>query len=284
VKPITDIKEIQHIALKILEYVDHIANENNIKCYLGGGTLLGAIRHKGFIPWDDDIDISLLRDDYEKLLFLLRNDRHPYYKLLSKDDGQPGMFNAQVVDTRTINVGSNLIQADDIGVALDIFVIDGVPNNKYLAKLHIAYMVFLRSVLASSGDKNQSFQPSVNWKKSILKFPVWMVVRVITCFTSRQNFVTMIANHLHKVAQKFKISNSKNIACVTGSYNFREIVPKDVYLKYIKVPFENLQCWAPAGYDIYLHNLYGNYMQLPPREKQVPQHKGKLYWKDINSK
>ena len=257
-RQIKDIKEIQKIEIEILEYLNNLSNENSLKCYLCGGTLLGAVRHKGFIPWDDDIDVFFFREEYIKILDLIRKDKHPYYKLLSKDDGQPGMFNAQLIDTRTVVKGSNLIQEKELGIALDIFVIDGLPNNKYSAMLHAAFIIFLRVVLASCGDDKNSFQPSLYWKKNIFKFPMWMVLRGIFSFVNKLKFMKNLSDLLHKRAERYKIENSTQIACVMGGYNFREFMPKSVFEKSVLLDFENLKCWAPSGYDVYLHNLYGD--------------------------
>ena len=130
-RDITELEELHQIETDILTAIDEICRKENIRYYLAGGTLLGAVRHKGFIPWDDDIDIAMPRDDYERFLKVMRKGAHPYYKILALEykEDYPYTF-AKVVDTRTRlqeEIGKDL---PEMGVFIDIFPLDGMGDDR----------------------------------------------------------------------------------------------------------------------------------------------------------
>lgn len=120
-------EEMRKLQLKMLEAVIDVCKSNNITYYLGGGTMLGAARHKGFIPWDDDIDINFLRPDYDKLIGIFKKEN---YKLISIFDITGEFMWYQIVDTRTSIVGDD----KKYGVYMDLFPIDAWPNKLILHK------------------------------------------------------------------------------------------------------------------------------------------------------
>ena len=125
------LKEMQEVQIKILEYIDNICKKNNIEYFLIGGTLIGAVRHHNFIPWDDDIDIALTRENYEKLLIILKKEKHDRYELFDHSVNSSYFYPfAKVVDKRTELIENKFKEIDNYGVYVDIFAINGVPNDK----------------------------------------------------------------------------------------------------------------------------------------------------------
>ena len=135
------IKEIQSLELDIIRAFDCFAKEQHLRWYLAGGTLIGAVRHQGFIPWDDDIDIMMPREDYEKMLKTFRHER---YRLSEcrKSSGAAIPF-AQIYDSQTF-LKWKKVKDPDLGVFIDIFPIDGYPENEFAAKIHTRHLWLLR--------------------------------------------------------------------------------------------------------------------------------------------
>lgn len=124
------IDDIREIELQILNYIDEVCKDNKLRYYLLGGTLLGAIRHGGFIPWDDDIDIIMPRNDYDTLLSIINETNNKYKVLAYKYKKEYYYPFAKIVDSSTMVVESNTIATNNMGVWVDIFPIDNLPNDK----------------------------------------------------------------------------------------------------------------------------------------------------------
>lgn len=135
------LKQLQKLSLNILIDIDNICKKNNIKYFLIGGSLIGAIRHKGFIPWDDDIDIAMLRKDYNKFkkIMLSRHKSIPYYLHILCDEIGNYPFNyLKIKDNRTKIIEKELEHLNlDLGVNIDVFPLDGSPNNYFIRKIHL---------------------------------------------------------------------------------------------------------------------------------------------------
>ena len=272
--------EMKKIQLDILVDIANFCDNNGINYYLSGGTLLGAIRHKGFIPWDDDIDIMMPRNDYKKFVHTYVNKK---YKVDSIEiDKKCSNRYARVNNINTVLVGSWKEEKEE-HVFVDIFPIDGMPDNKFTQKfiffrqsilinIHLATM--LRYTVSNRyNDRNAGF---LNWKKYIRT-----LIKFIMVFTVGKTSSKFWAKIINNCAQKYKFEESNYVAClVSGQNGSKELVHRKTYDNKIKVEFEGKEFWAPIGYDNYLSNLYGDYMKIPPKEKQVSHHDFTAYWKD----
>lgn len=265
------LKEIQNIELELLVKFDSICKENNLRYSLGGGTLLGAIRHKGFIPWDDDVDVMLPRPDYEKFVSICMK-RETGFNLITYEtvNGYNGLF-AKIFDPETIIKDDFMEMTFETGVNIDIFPIDGLGENE-----SEALKIFKKTAW------NRGMLVAVLWKKffrskthSILVEPIRFTMFILSRFANPKK----ILKKVDEENLKHPFEGSKYAGCVCGSYREKEIMPTDTFEKYIEVDFEGEKLRAIANYDAYLTKHYGDYMQLPPADKQQTHHTYKAYRK-----
>lgn len=267
---ITNIKEVQSLALQILCYVDRVCRENNIKYALAGGTLLGAVRHKGFIPWDDDIDIIMPRPDYEKFLKIMDNTNSNNFKCLHYGENFPNYFYrfAKVVDLSTSLREAEYIQNPDLGVFVDVFPVDGIDINKAEKILNKSRKY--STLLMFSANKKYTKSPH-GFLRSILKFFVF-------CHSKLFGWKFWLKKHENYV-KNFKFEDYEFSMPYAGANGKRDVLEKHYFNEIIELEFESHKFCAFKEYDKYLTHVYGNYMQLPPKEKQVTHHEFKIYKK-----
>ena len=261
-RPITA-EEHKQIQLEILLYFDKFCKDHNLRYYLSDGTLLGAIRHKGFIPWDDDIDVEMPRPDWLKLKELFKNQGH--YKLCAPCEKVSHYNFIKIYDDRTIKI-EDLIkyETDYLGVDIDVFSVDGAPDDeqtfiKLRKKIHT---MFAKSTFVKCG-------PSGSYK--------WKARYYLTKLTTG-NPDKMMDKAL-KLAQTYDFDNSNYIARY-NRYSMGYRVPKSCYEKAVDKEFEGYLLPVPVGYDGVLTAAFGDYMKLPPEEKRVIHHKNNLFWKE----
>ena len=279
-----NIKEMRRLQIDLLREFDCFCKKEGYKYFLSGGTLLGAIRHQGFIPWDDDIDVMMPRPDYEKFI---KNYSSSTYGVRIGKYGKGNSLYANLVDERTIIDNPDL--KTDIGLYIDIFPIDGFPDSTLL---QYVYCYFKELLIYSQEGSKMKFNPSqryndtnagiFQWKKHLRSFVKFLFIIVFRFFNTKK-----IAQICDKVAQWFNYekSNYTGVVLTEAHHNFgvAEIMKRSVFDDSVEVNFETLKCPAPIGYDAYLSSLYGDYMIPPPIDKQRTRHSFKVYWKkDMN--
>jgi len=255
-----ELKHYQQKLLGILQYIDDICQKNGIHYFLAYGTLIGAVRHHGFIPWDDDADICLSREDYKKLCKAIVEDNDPRYKFASLDnDPNWYMDMARVLDTNTHISLPFSKTLKDTHVFVDVMPMDGTPVGKWTEKWHYLWMNFYKGMAYSADHTYISKDEKHKTLKKIMK-PIASIFGA--------HFWGMCARRL---ALKRPYETSKFVQYGTANFKEGEIT-KEVYASEIRCKFENTTLSIPVGYDDYLRQLYGDYMQLPPEESRVPSH------------
>ena len=258
-----DLVEQKKLLVELLKYVTDICDKHNIKYSLIGGSLIGAIRHKGIIPWDDDIDIILMPGEYEKLMKVLSETDH-YYVLFNPEENKEYYYPfAKLVDTRTILKEKGIKNISNYGVYLDIFKYHYVSNNAFIRKIHYKRLFFIQTLFARAMLNPQDI---TNLK-----------TKLIVTFAN-----IMGVNYFKKRHIKLCQSNKKTNYLLSNwpAYGYqKEIQTASSMTKYKKVPFEDIKAMISHNYDDILKTTFGNYMELPPVDKRVIKHNTEIYWK-----
>lgn len=269
-------QDIKQVSLQVLSEIDSICRENKIEYSLAYGSLLGAIRHSGFIPWDDDIDIFMRRADYEHFLKVACDKNRTFeLKSIHTDDKYYYLFaKASSLDTKVVEENSNRFNCQ-LGVSIDIFPIDGLGNTEDEAKTHLKKHRFNRNIIVAT-----------NWKKffrsktrSVLVEPFRFMFFLISRLGKHRKLLSTIEDYYSS------IDINKSLFCgnsVDNNYGDREILLSEVVSEYEDVEFEGRRYRKIKHHDEYLKTIYGDYMQLPPKEKRVTHHSFKAYWKYSN--
>lgn len=258
--------EIRSIQQSILDSVVKFCNHHQLTYFLSSGTLLGAIRHKGYIPWDDDIDIMLPREDYEKLIRLF--PKNGPLKLYSYTTVKNFNFPfVKIADTSTL-LEENFRNKFEIGINIDVFPMDGFPNEKEIELKHIRRIKFFRDLLFLKGVAPREGRPFIKNVIAVSAKPLLFVI-------SGKALVRKIT----RLATQYDYYTSNNVGMSTWGYGKKEVCSRQIFDESIKVEFEKQWYHAPKGYEVYLTNLYGNYMELPPLEKRKTHHLFKAFRK-----
>lgn len=242
--------------LEILIEVDRICRKHNIRYYLVGGTLLGAIRHKGFIPWDDDIDIAMVRKDYERFkeIALQEMNKKYFYQDLDTDPYYGNTYaKIRINNTKYIEkVNSN--NKAHCGIFIDIFPIDYYNEKyKFTFKRILFYRMMLLLKTKTKIDAN-----------TLVKKIELLILKIAKTFYTKEKLIKKINQLINKCSQ----GTSNMISYSTNYFNKTHYLEK-WYDEVIDLEFENHKFMGTKYYDEYLTYVYGDYMELPPIEKRV---------------
>lgn len=266
------LNEYKKVVYDTLHYVKTVCEDNDVDYYIAYGTLLGAVRHKGFIPWDDDVDIIMDRDNFIKLLDVMKNDSQERYQLLSIENSKEyDLPLPKVVDTNTVLVQSGRKHNTEIGAWVDIIVIDDVPTDERERKRFLSKMNFLENCW----EWTQYSRLSVRNARNIVELAKFMIYKVLALPGSRcWSFI------LNKQAQKYNHKGCKHFAAVAFAGGKRKAYLKSCLGAGTRLMFETDSYNAPEKWDEYLTVAYGNYMKLPPVEKRISNHDFNVYWRE----
>lgn len=257
-----DIKKLHKTILIIASEIDRICKKNDIKYTMGGGTLIGAVRHKGFIPWDDDLDLIMTRDNYEKFIIACKEDLGQEFLLLDWHNNEyydNGFLKVMLKDTVAIERGKEETKYPK-NIFVDIFPFDRIPNSKVLQiKQRCITYILIRLLQRKSGAKIGNLSPCKKF--------IYFVMKVLSYLFKHDTLVRIC----EKEMQKYNKQNDTKYGCMAfGFYTYwKVIVDKSVFDRYIELDFEDCKFNAIQDYDLYLRQVYGDYMQLPPVEKRV---------------
>lgn len=268
------IEEIQEVSVEILKKVADICEEQHLTYFLAYGTLIGAIRHHGYIPWDDDVDIMMPRPDYEKLLAYFRKNATSLMPLQMMNDetakDYPYMI-SRVSDSRYVLDVTNE-KSYGIGIFIDIYPLDGLGNDRETALKLIDKGKNLSSLIFLSTRQYFHKGNTKTIVKTLLKIPAFIYAKLC-----RKKFFVKKSLQL---AALNKYKDSKYVGCVIWpTYREREIFDKDLFTESIMVDFGKYKFRTPKRYDEVLTQIYHEYMQLPPEEDRVAHHLYSAYIK-----
>lgn len=267
--------DIQQASYSVLKRVSKLFEEQGWNWFLTYGTLIGALRHKGIIPWDDDIDIMMPRPDYEKMKKYFKENSDALYplKLFDKStvNDYPHMI-ARISDQNYHLVFDN--EKDyDIGAFIDVYPLDGVGNDLDEALKICKKNKKLASLCFLTSRKQFGVDNTSSTFKMLLKFPAYLWARMM----GNQHYI----NKLNKLAQKYSYSDSLYVACASWPVGDKYGHQRDVFEKTlfdtIKLPFEDGKYPSPNGYDKFLTITYGDYMTPPSEAGKKTHHTYKAY-------
>lgn len=256
------IEELKRIQLDMLLSIHDFCMNNGIDYSLAAGTLIGAIRHKGYIPWDDDVDILMTRPNYDKFLKSFNGYKKHLEVIAPELNWNYYAPYANVFDNRTILFeGNNGHRGIDIGIKIDIFPIDGAPNNpsKYMDLCDSIY--FYNRLLFIKRHKGLSLKHLIG---KLFLLPV---------------SYTVIQKRIHKLSLIYDYCRS-DLACLLVFDPIAFRAPRSIFENYTNIEFEGHEFMTVKDYDLFMILRYGDYMKLPPIEEQIPTHNFSAYWKD----
>lgn len=254
------LQEIKQTEFNILKTYADYCKQNNLTYFLCGGTLLGAVRHKGFIPWDDDIDVFMPRPDFEKFVELTKeNGISEYYDSCFYRDTKIKVDYPfiKIVDNRTKVIEKTKNEDNLLGIWIDVFPIDGFSNNMFINKLFCTRKQFWKRLCFTYSDDLSK----VDKKKKLAKMLVMPFLKIMG--------QKRLFGKLENICRKYDFEKSKNVGCTVWGYKIKELMKKTDLLPPSKVTFVEIEFNAPAVPSAYLSSLYGDFMQLPPEEKRI---------------
>ena len=268
------IRDTQKIAIEVLKTVTDLCDKLSCRYFLAYGTLLGAIRHKGFIPWDDDVDIMMPRPDHDRLCsyFKMHKKEYPNLKLFNYDDcpEYPYMI-TRFSDNRYTIVEDNE-KSYGMGIFIDIYPLDGLGNSKFTAyrKGMIADILssfcFLASRTCFVAETNTYGFKTL---KILTKYPMYLIAKFIG-----KDFFQNILNKL----RYYDYDSSEYVGCGVWIVGYTDdTYRREWFDELTKVSFEQYEFFIPKKYDLILTQLFHDYMQLPPEEDRIGHHHYKTY-------
>jgi len=259
---VSNLKELQVIQTNVLYDLTEFCNRNNIKFYLLGGTLIGAVRHKGYIPWDDDMDIAMSRPEYEKLVKLSKGGVSDRCSVLAPEANKEYRgYIPQVVYDKSRLVSRQYRIEEQLKIGISIFVYDGIPNNRIVRKVYYYQMYITRAfhALCRANFKNAGSRSAR------------LIGPLLAPFIKQTN-VFRYRDRVLSRQKKYSYEKSTMVSPNADTRSFLEDVEKQQFETEVYIEFEGIRCKVFSHYDEHLTKYYGDYMQLPPVEQQEGKH------------
>ncbi len=260
-----EIRELQEKCLEIALVFQKFCEKHHLLFYLCGGCCIGALRHGGFIPWDDDIDVFMPREDYETLCELWPKEMDPAKYRLSRTDKDHFLRSqlTAITDEETTFVKERQQDLDMAhGVRLEVLPLDGCPSSRFKRRCQLlwglAYQIYINQEAPTSKGKF-----------------LYMVGKIMLFLAPGWKNRYRMAMLCERKMSKYPIAECEYVTelCVRYNYMVNEY-PKEIFASAVYKEFEGHLLPLPVGYDTYLKMAFGDYMELPPEEKRVPSHDG----------
>ena len=270
-----DTNELKKIEFELLCEFHNICEAQGFRYSLGGGTLLGAVRHQGFIPWDDDIDVMMPRPDYDKFLSYCKNNEVPFRTKSFETDNRYVDMSSKICNPNTILEENDILEEDEkFGVYIDIFPIDGLGKTYKEAKKQFQATSFKRNLLIAAQWRKFQKSKTHSWYYEPIRFVFYLLAKFINKSKTFEK--------IQKRYMDIDFDTVNFVGAVGGSYREKEILPQQVFIEYTDFLFEGESFKVISAYDTYLSSIYGDYMTLPPEEKRVSHHTFTAYYKEVD--
>ena len=259
-----ELKKIHALLTEMLKDLSVVCKKHDIKWLLTGGSALGAVRHHGFIPWDDDVDIFMTRENFKRFAEVFESEMGKKYTLaIPGDDKYPWHF-PKIYKKGTKFRGLNSADYGECGFFIDIFILENTHNNRFLRFIHGLKCTFYSGVISSVRTKkfkDQMLKATKNCTKARRAVKLRVFIGKLLWFKSLESWI----KSANKCFSKVKNNNSKCVVAPTGMLHyFGEMYLRDKMCNIKEVAFENYFFPIPEDYDYYLSIRYGDYMTIPP--------------------
>lgn len=258
-------KKVQELTINLLKVFVNICEENNLRYYFTGGALIGVLRHNGFIPWDDDIDVGMPRKDYDKFIEILRRRMPEGYGICNREtDSNWNFAMSQFIDMESEIEIHLAEQPRKAHIWIDVFPLDGLPSGKIARWLRVKNILMHRYLvqIAHIGTQVDANRNRPLYEKLILR--ICKIMRVEKILNTK-----FILDHMEKVLRKCDFYESEYAGNMLGRYREREVVLKKYFGTPKKGVFETLEINIPENSHELQVALYGDYMKLPPENERV---------------
>jgi len=267
------LEELHRYNLDALKAFASFCEEQGLTWFAIGGTLLGAVRHKGFIPWDDDVDVAMPRADYDKLVALAKQFPKPFVLEEYRYNKEFQSYFAKLRSEEIELLETVADKADKRrGYLVDIIPLDGTPDNVFMRKLYFVRVLLLRFLCGAANVHTGILTSRPKWEQCVLK--VCRALRLYKVITKEK-----VYQRMDRLFRRQKTETAKQIGTIMGAYKTREIVPAEYFgLKEAPVylEFEDMQIRAPKQYEPYLTHMYGEYKNLPPEHQRKVHYQGTI--------
>ncbi|WP_295916209.1 phosphorylcholine transferase LicD [uncultured Anaerovibrio sp.] len=265
-------QEIQSISLGILKQVTDICEQLNLRYFIMYGTLIGVVRHKGFIPWDDDVDIMMPRPDYDKLVDHLLDNPVEYMKVFNRDTCKEYPYMITRISDDRYSLDMENEKPFGMGVFIDIYPFDGLGNTEKEALSYGMKGDRLSSLCYQATREHFAIETTTSFWRKVLKWPVYIISKMI----GKDYF----QNKIESLNGKYQYDESEYVGCfVWLSGGMKDIFKREWFDEYIMAKFEDYEFRIPKQFDEVLRHGYGNYMILPPEQERIGHHYYKVYKK-----
>ena len=269
-----ELSELKRLQVELLEKIHQFCKQNNIRYSLSYGTLIGAIRHHGYIPWDDDIDIMMPRPDYERFLEKFNGCFPDIFVKAPELIWSYYAPYANVIDTRIVLSEEHTNHlGEQIGMKIDVFPVDGAPSDEKDYLLLKKKVSEINEILAYKRWHWCSFMKALKKSKKSFAYAVYnRLAHIIHPYSYYQR-------KLHDTVTELNFDKEEYADILAFGVNFDTRLKRSIFESYTEVAFEGNYFCSIKDYDSFLSVNYGNYMKLPPLEEQIPHHGFKAYWK-----